>query len=63
MIRDVKIFLAKIKDGKGKDLYVLNKKSLATKIPPKSVKKRFQVLPEGLFFQLNQDYERKRMGS
>jgi hypothetical protein len=34
MIRDVKIFLAKIKDGKGKDLSFQNKKSLATKIPP-----------------------------
>lgn len=35
MIRDVKYFLAKIKDGKGKDLSVANKKTLLTKIPPK----------------------------
>jgi hypothetical protein len=30
MIWDVKIFLAKIKDGKGKDYMFLNKKSLLT---------------------------------
>ena len=34
MIRDVNCFLAKIKDGKGKDLSVHNKKTLLTKIPP-----------------------------
>jgi hypothetical protein len=34
MIRDVKIFLAKIKDGKGKELSFYNKKSLPSKIPP-----------------------------
>jgi len=34
MLRDVKYFLAKIKDGKGKDLSLSNKKSLPTKIPP-----------------------------
>lgn len=34
MIRDVKYFLAKIKDGKGKDLSFLNKKTLITKIRP-----------------------------
>jgi hypothetical protein len=42
MIRDVKIFLAKIKDGKGKDLSVQNKKTLPTKIPPNWGKNRFQ---------------------
>jgi hypothetical protein len=31
---DVKIYLAKIKDGKGKDLCYTNKKSLPTKIWP-----------------------------
>lgn len=35
MIWDVKILLAKIKDGKGKDLNFLNKKSLLTIIRPK----------------------------
>jgi hypothetical protein len=35
MIWDVKIYLAKIKDGKGKELYVSAKKSLPAKIPPK----------------------------
>jgi hypothetical protein len=39
MIRDVKIFLAKIKDGKGKDLYFLNKKSLPTITPPQIPKR------------------------
>ena len=34
MIWDVKILLAEIKDGKGKDLKFLNKKSLLTKTPP-----------------------------
>lgn len=34
MIWDVKIYLAKIKDGKGKDLKFPDKKSLPTKIPP-----------------------------
>jgi hypothetical protein len=34
MIWDVKILLAKIKDGKGKDLKFPDKKSLLTKIPP-----------------------------
>lgn len=36
MIWDVKIYLAKIKDGKGKDLNFLNKKTLPTIIRPKS---------------------------
>jgi len=36
MIWDVKIFLAKIKDGKGKEFSFLNKKSFPTKIPPDS---------------------------
>lgn len=35
MIWDVKIFLAKIKDGKGRDLYFPAKKSLLTTIRPK----------------------------
>ena len=35
MIWDVKIYLAKIKDGKGKDLNFLNKKSLLTITRPK----------------------------
>jgi hypothetical protein len=34
MIWSVKILLAKIKDGKGRDLKFLNKKSLATIIRP-----------------------------
>ena len=34
MIWDVKILLAKIKDGKGKEIYFLYKKTLLTKIPP-----------------------------
>ena len=34
MIWDVKILLAKIKDGKGRDLKFLYKKSLLTKIRP-----------------------------
>ena len=34
MIRDVKIYLAKIKDGKGKEIYFQYKKTLLTKIPP-----------------------------
>jgi hypothetical protein len=33
-IWDVKIYLAKIKDCKGKDLYVIAKKSLPTKTRP-----------------------------
>jgi len=33
--------LAKIKDGKGKDLSFSNKKKLPTKIPPKDVEKPF----------------------
>ena len=39
MIWDVKICLAKIKDGKGKDLLFSNKKKFPTKIPPKDVEK------------------------
>ena len=39
MIWDVKIYLAKIKDGKGKDFQGLNKKKLPTKIPPNSGEK------------------------
>jgi hypothetical protein len=35
MIWDVKIYLAKIKDCKGRDLKFLNKKSLLTIIRPK----------------------------
>ena len=35
MIWDVKIFLAKIKDCKGKDLKFSTKKNLPTKTPPK----------------------------
>jgi len=34
MIWDVNIYLAKIKDGKGKEIYFLYKKTLLTKIPP-----------------------------
>jgi hypothetical protein len=41
MIWDVKICLAKIKDGKGKELYIMDKKSLLTKIPPKGGEKTF----------------------
>jgi hypothetical protein len=41
MIWDVKICLAKIKDGKGKELYIMDKKSLLTKIPPKDGEKTF----------------------
>jgi hypothetical protein len=33
--------LAKIKDGKGKDLSFSNKKKLPTKIPPKDGEKTF----------------------
>jgi hypothetical protein len=36
MIWDVKIFLAKIKDCKGKDLKFPAKKKLLTKTPPKT---------------------------
>ena len=35
MIWDVKIYLAKIKDGKGKDLKIVAKKNLLTTIRPK----------------------------
>ncbi|MDZ4808513.1 MAG: hypothetical protein SGI96_09605 [Bacteroidota bacterium] len=46
MIWDVKILLAKIKDGKGRDLYFLNKKSLPTIIRPKiPLSGYFQSLP------------------
>jgi len=38
MIWDVKIYLAKIKDGKGRDLYFLNKKNLLTITSPKYLK-------------------------
>ncbi len=38
MIWDVKIYLAKIKDGKGKDLYFSTKKSLLTRTRPKYIK-------------------------
>jgi len=41
MIWDVKIYLAKIKDCKGKELYFTAKKSLPTKTPPITVKKRW----------------------
>ena len=36
MIWDVKIYLAKVKDSKGKDLNFTDKKKMATKTPPKS---------------------------
>ncbi|MEO7922359.1 MAG: hypothetical protein ABIR30_01680 [Chitinophagaceae bacterium] len=41
MIWDVKIYLAKIKDGKGKEFEFSNKKNLPTKIPPKPGKTPF----------------------
>jgi hypothetical protein len=41
MIWDVKIYLAKIKDGKGKDFSFSSNKNLPTKIPPKPGKKPF----------------------
>ena len=41
MIWSVKILLAKIKDGKGRDLSFLNKKKFPTKIPPKYGEKTF----------------------
>lgn len=36
VIWNVKMFLAKIKDGKGKEFYVTAKKSLPTKIRPQT---------------------------
>jgi hypothetical protein len=44
MIWDVKICLAKIKDGKGKDLLFSSKKKFPTKIPPKDVDKPLLTL-------------------
>ena len=41
MIWDVKIYLAKIKDGKGKDFSCFNNKKLPTKIPPNQGEKPF----------------------
>jgi competence protein ComEA len=46
MIWDVKICLAKIKDGKGKDLLFSNKKKFPTKIPPKYVEKPISGLQQ-----------------
>jgi hypothetical protein len=43
MIWDVKIYLANIKDCKGKDFSFSNNKMLPTKIPPNMVKNRFRV--------------------
>jgi len=37
MIWDVKIYLAKIKDSKGKEIDRMRKKKFPTKTPPKSV--------------------------
>jgi hypothetical protein len=44
MIRDVKIYLAKIKDGKGKENRLENNKNLPTKIPPKTRKYPFSTM-------------------
>jgi hypothetical protein len=41
MIWDVKLCLAKIKDCKGKDLNITDKKKLLTKTPPKNGQKTF----------------------
>ena len=41
MIWDVKIYLAKIKDGKGKEFSLYNNKNLPTKIPPNQGEKPF----------------------
>ena len=46
MIWDVKIYLAKIKDGKGRDLNFLNKKSLLTITRPKYHK--LAIFQEGM---------------
>ncbi len=46
MIWDVKIYLAKIKDGKGRDLNFLNKKSLPTITRPKYHK--LAIFQEGM---------------
>jgi hypothetical protein len=48
MIWDVKIFLAKIKDCKGKDLIFLTKKKLPTKTPPKTAFLPFSLSPQVL---------------
>lgn len=39
MIRNVKIYLAKIRDGKGKEYWSFAKKFFPTKIPPNPVEK------------------------
>ena len=39
MIRNVKIYLAKIRDGKGKEYSTCYKKFFPTKIPPNPVEK------------------------
>jgi hypothetical protein len=43
MIWDVKIYLANIKDCKGKDFSFSNNKKLPTKIPPNMMKNLFPV--------------------
>src|SRR5688572_11430160 len=53
MIWDVKIYLAKIKDGKGKDFSFSNKKNLPTKIPPKPGKKTLPTRMPGLDWVIN----------
>ena len=65
MIWDVKIFLAKIKDCKGKDLIFLTKKKLPTKIPPNPGEKPFSA-PVGrprLREILNSELEGKPAGT
>jgi hypothetical protein len=44
MIWDVKIYLAKIKDCKGKDFKLAAKKKLPTKIPPNCREKTFGAI-------------------
>jgi competence protein ComEA len=45
MIRNVKIYLAKIRDGKGKGNWVSSKKFFPTKIPPNPVEKPISTPP------------------
>ena len=54
---DVKMFLAKIKDCKGKELRYTAKKKLPTKIPPKSVEKAPRQLPATHNLIWNKYYE------
>ena len=59
MIWDVKIYLAKIKDSKGKELNFPDKKKLATKTPPKSGEKTFSNLLYNAIFILIKNCEKR----